>query len=433
MLEVMKELGPIYDKEREQHLGRINFEDVSERVQCVAETSMPQGSVSSAHQSSPDELITVSKEQPLRRLALPTLTITETQQKELLGGCPVDSVRVSTLGAWAIKPAGSDAVIVSGPEETDAKTVHKVAEADSFGFLSDGRFVHLDTSGAVDIDGLPAGLNRTRSRTLLPDKSIPAQRLEVNGNLILIEDLELDRGHENDMAYPTVWLGGPPGDYYQHWYYRVQRVLSAEDQTPREIVVASKAVTQEELDPNYFVPPRALKTDMHAGGFVTYIEDHPTEKADLFYHLPLYDKVHFHAPDGSILGSQRVDRMQVRKGALTVSDDAELGFIGKTDGTIEVVRLSGRPDAGTLSTQRQQDAWIEKVDTGNKGFFKAKTRDVAHFHSEVVGDPYPWRQPPSSIVHWKAHEGSVARLFWSQGGLVSVDDSGLARRWEFKN
>ena len=426
--EVFRFLTDQAREEREAHLSGIEFNDIADQVHLLGEAKLQALMDADITQISAQEIISVKTHEPVRHIRLSDLTVTEIASTEFIPSGDIESLRLTQDGAFAAKQKNSDEIIVGDLRRRADRKKFILGEPTSYGFLADGRLVHLDEAGVVNMDGEPIGLNPIRPRRFRKDIIMPICRIEISGTLVLLQELELNEGHARDMSEHTYWIGAPPSDYYTNWYYLHHRVVEVCPEAMKNVFSATIGLRQEELTGPLY-GRKTLKTDLHYGGFISFIEQHNFTMADAFYGLPLYDKVHFFA-HGKKLGNCRVDSSLLGSRALAVSNDGKIGFVGKSDGTIEVIDLGARPDAGSLQAQFEQTAWIEREQTRNPGLAKSRSRTVAHFSSELKGDPYPHRRAPKSVTFWKAHNEPITKLYCTDSEVCSVDSMGEIKRWQ---
>lgn len=404
----LTDLARLRQEEQSKHVARINFIDLAEAggVEFSGEITVSGLVDANLRQISGQELVAVKPGEPVRHVKLDELTVAEILPTELVSDGIIQSLSLTSTGTFALNKQGQSKVTVGDLNDRTGDKNFDLAEATSYGFLADGRFVHLDEAGIVNIDGQPAGLNRIMSRKFRKDRTLPVVRLEVNGTLILLEEFELNEDRRKAMREPIHWIGKRPRDYYMDWYYIRHRVVEVRPEGVTPVLSTSAGATEEQLaEPGY--SQRVLQTGIHSGGFASFVHEHQRDSvSDAFYDLPLYDRVAFYAP-GAELGSSKADSSLLGKGAITISQDGSTGFVGKNDGTIEVVDLRGRPDIEALFDICDQQGT----------------------QATLSEDPYPYRQPSEAVTFWKAHDSPVARLFSAGDEVYSVDTTGVIRRW----
>ncbi len=417
MSRIMRIVQDKNEEDLRKHNEKIDFVNIGRKVMLISELSLARDA--QTQQVSASRLVRFTEDK-VTQIDIDSMNTSDTAGYWFTDGGNITTYKQSENGYFAVKTDADNKVRVGDLNDMADRTNFAVGEETSFGFLTGSRFVHLDDQGIANINGEYAGLNRIKKRLIRKDLTLPLQKIDVSGNLVTVEELILNQDHQKEKSEPVGWIGSPPIDYYQRWYFRERSVYSARiGSVPNLILRASSGVKEEELNRSY-VTDRDPKINLLMGDIVAHTVEYRTNMADAFHNLPIYTKLNFYSStEAKILGSARVDIHHAKNDdAIAISQDAKIAYIGKRNGTVEVVNLENRPSAGKLYPDLIQQSWIE--DNGS----------TAHLTSEISGDPYPNRIPPKSITYWEAHhDKAIKRIFVTENGVCTLDSSGDIRKW----
>lgn len=431
-VQLMSALARRGEREREQHLAQIDFRDIGTKAAQIGEIAIPAVVTGTVSRVPNNELVVVNPAGTIQIVKLGDLSNREIPPNDLLGqDTPLEDLKLTGSGTFAARPVDASEVIVGmiGKPRGKAKR-YEVGEPNSFGFLSDGRFVHLDIDGKVRIGDNDANLNEAhvRKRWLRKDLTFttPVARLAVEGSAVLIEDRVIDEQHQASLEFEryAIVIGVPPSrDYYKQWYNMRHKVVDL-DRDKAQTYLGYTHLTSGNHDwivqtlSEDQITGLAENTKLHPNGLVSKVTPYRCSSTDMwgYYQMPVYDNLDFYSPSRR-LGGLRVNVWDFVNSAVAITPDRSIGFAGKNDGTVEVVTLNGKPTAQRRGSTAQHHA-------------KINTDGSAVFSAEYLGDAYPHRTPPRSITFWKAHDKALKQIFTTADAVHTVDVEGNLKSWD---
>jgi len=446
---VMDELLKQGQREYEDHISKIEFIDISGQVRLLSE--LETGISPDSLDCTPDGTVYGLKDST-ELVRLPRAKNPEIQPVQKISSFEkAAAVRLAASGLrLAVANKDGEVEVIDSNLATEVQ-VHRTLPFNfgreiegydfrkiwfSFGFSLDGRFVNLEPDSTVTIEGETLTQTWIQERRFFRDRprsiDVKARSLVVAGAHLLLDELLLDENHAYDLDMRSMgaqllfneWGDEPGFIEKEQWYYARHRVVDLSQVNPMEQIVLERTFhTGSEMSRGMDPRGNSPRVSVHPNGYMSSVDTHQNDRADLWYGLPIYERVVFYDKNGEQLGEVRADREKVNDQAIAVNESGTMGFIGKNDGTVELVGLKDKPNAGQFHARSREALSVSEHDG----------RTTLAFESHIDGEPYPERHPPKSITQWKAHESSVKRVYSLPTGdrttLVTVDSNGNAKTW----
>lgn len=446
LFEVYESMAPIFselhNEERAELAAQTDRIDIGEHFHLDSEFDL--GDISDAQIDSIDQdrLLVF---QPGKRISVIDLEKGTTENLNLDSVLPRDEIRdlkLSSDGQFAAVGRDEKKVIKGSLHRRESTQEVRIKEAHSFGFLPDGRFMHLGKNGMVMIDGEPSDHSLIKGRRLLPDVTERYDRIRVKGGLVDLQTVVRDEAFRDSMEtmilLPNGKLKWNKTGWNDHRYVISHRVVHADRADLPSLFEGKEAglkpsVAYSRDGRGTSMPTASLQTNGH----VVEVHDTGYTGGDEFYSHPMYNVVDFlhtnpETNETELLVSQKIDKYDLTEPAFAVSIDGELGFVGKRDGSVEVLDIAKRPKSGHETPAVTADSWVTEEAVASKGLSTFLQWDIIMQATGLIyDDGYGHRKPPKKIHEFKAfEENAVKKIFTtSDGKLCTLGADGRLKIW----
>jgi hypothetical protein len=415
---------PRINAELAEHYGSIKYTDLSDSITRVAAETFKEIVEPGSYTSQTDDPNTVTVA-TANHVGVANLQSGDKQilsPKEFIGDSSSPIGKVAMLANGQYVASNRDGELFAGTlgSEDGVERIGK-AYVHQFGILSSGSIVVLDDERRVRVDGklsdvVTPDIVRKRLFKAPIRTQVKADKLEVVGDQVLVEKTIADQTHAEDLLYAknTIFVssgGFERSDFYwQQWTNMAHFVMRLRsdgiDLVPVLKFEQSNITGLSEIIESGCHEKSADQmckssdnASIHSGSITAKTTDHRIVEPDIWlprWDWPRYERTDFYQGD-SHLGSVRVDKHAIARSAIAGALNGSIGYVGKRDGTVEVVDFSNN-----------RSAMIGLTHTGD----------------------YQHRLPPKYIAQWKAHEKPLKRIFaLTNGNVVTVDVDGNAAQW----